>query len=66
MISTLLSEVEMPVEVDAIGEDLDPITEMRLRTWARKNYCEPDEREGSWHPVIIEEMSQRDAELQTN
>lgn len=63
MNSTLLSEVEMPVEFSDVGEELDPITEMRLRTWARRNYCDRSERDHGWHPVILDEMSQRDREL---
>lgn len=42
--------------------ELDPIEEMRLRTWARKNYTTPDERSASWHPVILDEMTQKDDE----
>lgn len=30
--------------------DVDPIEEMRLRTWARQNYAPADERDDAWHP----------------
>ena len=56
------SEVAMPIDVAVAGEELDPIAEMKLRTWARRNYCRPGERDGAWHPVILEEMSRKDDE----
>lgn len=42
---------------------LDPIEEIRLRTWARQNYLPAEERDDSWHPVILEEMQRKDEEL---
>ena len=42
--------------------DLDPIEEIRLRTWARVNYTPAAERQDSWHPVILDEMTQKDRE----
>jgi len=68
MTSTLIREKTMP-EIDLINSlseaasDLDPISEMRLRTWARTNYCSAQDRESEWHPVILDEMARRDAEL---
>lgn len=68
MTSTLIREKTMP-ELDRTiprseaGSDLDPISEMQLRTWARTNYCSPQDRESDWHPVILDEMARRDAEL---
>ena len=41
---------------------VDPIEEIRLRTWARRNYAPADERESDWHPVILEEMDRKDRE----
>jgi hypothetical protein len=38
------------------AQDLSLIDEMRLRTWARQNYAQPDERDHSWHPVVLDEM----------
>ncbi len=66
MISTFMSEVEMPIEFEMLSADLDPIAEMQLRTWARRNYCELSERDRTWHPVILDEMSRRDEELSLN
>ncbi len=68
MTSTLIREKTMPgidqtVFLSEGGSDLDPISEMQLRTWARTNYCAYEDREGDWHPVILDEMARRDAEL---
>jgi hypothetical protein len=41
---------------------LDLIEELRLRRWARENYVPSDQRTGDLHPVVLEEMQQRDAE----
>ena len=41
---------------------VDPIEEMRLRTWARKNYIQEPQREDHWHPVILDEMLRIDQE----
>ena len=41
---------------------LDLVEEIRLRTWARLNYTAPEERDGKWHPVVLEEMKRRDHE----
>lgn len=68
MTSTLVRERTMPeidqsISFSEAGSDLDPISEMQLRTWARTNYCTPQDRESDWHPVILDEMARRDAEL---
>lgn len=42
--------------------EVDLVEEMRLRTWARKNYVAVCERDESWHPVIIDEMTRMDDE----
>lgn len=42
---------------------VDIIEELRLRTWARLNYVPPEERSESWHPVVLDEMRCRDAEM---
>jgi hypothetical protein len=47
--------------LDARAE-LDPIEEMRLRTWARRHYAPSTERDSSWHPVILDEMQRKDGE----
>ncbi|MEX0716080.1 MAG: hypothetical protein WD066_05815 [Planctomycetaceae bacterium] len=41
---------------------LDPVDEIRLRTWARRNYAPADDRDDAWHPVILDEMRRRDEE----
>jgi len=42
--------------------DIDPIEEMRLRTWARRNYTPSEDRDESWHPIVLDEMTRRDRE----
>jgi hypothetical protein len=42
--------------------ELDFIEELRMRRWARENYCAPDERSSSWHPIVHEEMEKKDLE----
>ena len=42
--------------------DLDLIQEIRLRTWARRNYVPETERNDGWHPVILHEMIRIDQE----
>jgi hypothetical protein len=43
-------------------DGVDFIEELRLRRWARENYVPVGERVGDWHPIILEEMSRKDAE----
>ena len=42
--------------------DLDFIEELRLRRWAREHYVPRNNRQGSWHPVVHEEMEKKDHE----
>ncbi len=42
--------------------DVDPIEEMRLRTWARRNYSPSEERDANWHPIVLDEMTRKDQE----
>lgn len=42
--------------------DVDLIEEMRLRTWARKNYLPSKDRDESWHPIVLDEMNRMDQE----
>lgn len=46
-----------------LSAGLDIVEELRLRRWARENYAAADERSVDWHPVILEEMERRDAEV---
>jgi hypothetical protein len=45
------------------GVELDFIEELRLRRWARENYVPRPQRQLSWHPVILEEMTHKDDEV---
>jgi hypothetical protein len=44
------------------GADIDPIEEMRLRTWARQHYAPRQDRDASWHPIVLDEMRRKDGE----
>jgi hypothetical protein len=44
--------------------ELDFIQELRLRRWARENYVPSEQRDISWHPVILDEMSKKDDETE--
>lgn len=45
------------------GCEVDPVEEIRLRTWARKHYAPNRERDNNWHPVVLDEMNRKDREL---
>jgi hypothetical protein len=45
------------------GTEVDFIEELRMRRWAREHYVPEECRESSWHPVVIDEMQQKDLEL---
>jgi hypothetical protein len=45
--------------------EFDFIEEIRLRRWARENYVPAGERDESWHPVVLEEMSVKDLEQES-
>ncbi len=42
--------------------ELDMIEELRLRRWARENYVPREQRQNSWHPVVLDEMAKKDHE----
>ena len=46
--------------------DVDFIEELRLRRWARENYRPSNERDTTWHPIILDEMSRKDGEFADN
>lgn len=46
--------------------EMDFIEELRLRRWARENYVPPEKRERNWHPVVHEEMKNKDSEKKNN
>ena len=45
------------------GVELDFIEELRMRRSAREHYVPRQQRQMSWHPVIIDEMARRDDEV---
>ena len=46
--------------------ELDFIEELRLRRWARENYVPQPKRDGTWHPIIHDEMGRKDRDLRAN
>jgi hypothetical protein len=42
--------------------EVDLVEEMRLRTWARKNYVAACERDENWHQIVLDEMLRIDEE----
>jgi len=53
----IASTVETEVE-----ESVDAIEEIRLRTWAIKNYTPSSDRDNNWHPIVHDEMIRIDRE----
>lgn len=50
-------------ETETEGEpEVDAVEEFRLRIWARQNYTPAENRDVSWHPVVLEEMERKDRE----
>jgi hypothetical protein len=43
--------------------EIDFIEELKLRRWARENYVPQPKRDGSWHPIIHDEMGRKDRDL---
>ncbi len=50
--------------LSSVAAELDFIEELRLRRWARENYVAQSQRQITWHPVILDEMTRKDEELQ--
>ena len=40
----------------------DIVKELRLRRWARENYVPVEDRDLTWHAIVLDEMANRDAE----
>lgn len=40
----------------------DLVEELCLRRWARENYVSAERRDASWHPIVLDEMRQKDQE----
>ena len=48
--------------LSSVMAEVDFIEELRLRRWAREHYVSRNEREMSWHPVILDEMTRKERE----
>lgn len=40
--------------------------EMNLRKWARENYVGSEDRDASWHPIVLAEMEMIETEMNRN
>jgi hypothetical protein len=49
--------------LSSVVAEVDFIEELRLRRWAREHYVPRNQREISWHPVILDEMDRKDGDL---
>jgi hypothetical protein len=49
--------------LSSVAAEVDFIEELRLRRWAREHYVPRNQREISWHPVILDEMDSKDREM---
>lgn len=45
------------------SSDLNLLTELRLRRWAREKYVALEDRDASWNPIVLDEMERKDREL---
>ena len=48
---------------DGVTAQIDLVRELRLRQWARQNFVPQQQRKATWHPVVLDEMQNRDREL---
>ncbi|HEY7156505.1 MAG TPA: hypothetical protein VH575_21235 [Gemmataceae bacterium] len=49
--------------LSSVAAEVDFIEELRLRRWAREHYVPRNQREMSWHPVVLDEMDRKDREM---
>ncbi len=61
MNTAVMTELEFEVDSES---NVDAIEEIRLRTWARKNYMPAPERDDNLHPVVLDEMVRKDCEIE--
>lgn len=48
---------------DGTTSEIDLVRELRLRQWARQHFVPQEQRKVTWHPVVLDEMQNRDREL---
>lgn len=46
------------------SHEVDPVEEMKMRTWARRHYAPAEQRDENWHPIVLDEMFRKDRETQ--
>lgn len=52
-----------PQQMEVTFVQIDAVEEMKLRAWARRNYQPAARRDASWHPIVLDEMQQKEREL---
>ena len=48
----------------AANDTIDFVEELRLRRWARIHHVPVDDRDLSWHAVVLDEMARKDLEVE--
>jgi hypothetical protein len=43
--------------------EIDFVRELQLRQWARQHFVPGELRKQTWHPIVLNEMKNRDREL---
>ncbi len=62
LLTPLSSFQVLTVSMTLSATQLDLIEELKLRRWARENYVPQTQRNGTWHPVVHDEMTRKDSE----
>jgi hypothetical protein len=61
ILTSAIREAEPMVPMTRAATDL--VEEFVLRRWAREHHVPVSLRDSDWHPVVLDEMDQRDREL---
>lgn len=62
----LRAETRLPDMSFPVDEPVDLLEELKLRRWAREHYVAAVHRDAAWHPVILDEMARKQADLERN
>ena len=64
-VSAVEEEIVSALVLEQVSShDVDPVEEMKMRTWARRHYAPAEQRDGNWHPIVLDEMFRKDRESQ--
>ena len=64
--TSLLLPKKEPHVATSPASEIDFIEELRMRRWARENYVPQPKRDGTWHPIIHDEMGRKDRDLRSS